>query len=289
VAGQAYLLHAGFRPEYDNSAMSMDRLRLFDVRIDSNPENIKPVLSEEQLEYTHKALVIGDWIAGALQDGSLEQMEVAEICARALALQGDYQQSIESYRFALSIVQRDRISEGAPDPHRAKRADLLRQRDHVQRIWDIQRYAIEYVLFREADSLRRRKQYDKAITAYVKCIEAADNTMLRLLEAQLSSDFGALQEAEDAADRRRHGEIDEKPDPDESPYTAAAKFHIGLCLIGLEQYPQAVRHFDRFIKSDPGNAERAGPSPAPAQKNRNSASSAAKRCWSWADSHSHAN
>jgi tetratricopeptide (TPR) repeat protein len=248
----------------------------------------RPRLDEVARGHVDAAMVLFDWLAG--QTEGVNQILAAEGCAKALVLVGRYKDAIDAYEFAIHNLRvlASEESSDMPAPLRRLLDRLRAGQNAARRLRDIEIYSIEYVLFREAEVLRReRKDYAKAIEKYDAVILAAAKTMDELLkqretqrlidEARATEGQGTFfgietsGEGGDAAsapggvagDHRAAPDVQPAAVPGESPFAAAATFHRALCLIELGHHgqggqpdraklAQGIRALRHFVESDPG-------------------------------------
>jgi tetratricopeptide (TPR) repeat protein len=256
ISGKAQLLQVGLRPPEllgthpTRPVPPDDRLgpahaSFFGVPIETS--DTTPRLSQRERQLVQEALERLDWLAG-IATGRV-QIEAAEYCGSALALLGEYRKALDAYDFALHHIRHDEhvLPSDAKD-HLLRR--VQRQREETQRLFDVQRYSAEFVLYRQAEWLRRfRGEHAAAAERYLACIDAARATM-------------ATAAAPDGGDATFSGSVDAASSRGasptsgvgtsggESPFAAAATLYHALCLIEMGQEREAVRRLQAFIDRD---------------------------------------
>ena len=153
---------------------------------------------------SYKALEIFDWVAGSAQGVPL--ILAAEGCGKALVARKEYQTAVEAIEFALGYA-RSRYYD---------RADLIRRLEallgEARRLADINLYGEDFVLYRDAERLRREQgRFAEAREVYLGIIEKFP----------------------------------------EGHYAEAARLYAAKCLIGLGKIEEAEKELAAFRKSDP--------------------------------------
>ncbi|MGB3087897.1 MAG: tetratricopeptide repeat protein [Phycisphaerae bacterium] len=153
---------------------------------------------------SYKALEIFDWVAGSAQGVPL--ILAAEGCGKALVARKEYQTAVEAIEFALGYAWSRYYD----------RADLIRRLEallgEARRLADINLYGEDFVLYRDAERLRREQgRFAEAREVYLGIIEKFP----------------------------------------EGHYAEAARLYAAKCLIGLGKIEEAEKELAAFRKSDP--------------------------------------
>ncbi len=153
---------------------------------------------------SYKALEIFDWVAGSAQGVPL--ILAAEGCGKALVARKEYRTAVEAIEFALGYA-RSRYYDRADLIRRLKA--LLRE---ARRLADINLYGEDFVLYRDAERLRREQgRFAEARKVYLGIIEKFP----------------------------------------EGHYAEAARLYAAKCLIGPGKIEEAEKELAAFRKSDP--------------------------------------
>lgn len=219
-----------------------------------------PSLGADRQASIREVLVVFDWLAGQAKD--LDQVYAASSAARALALLGDYPQSIQAYEFAIHRVRHGGLDEYFDSETDAK-GRLLRELqaalNEVRRMQEIQRYSMEYFLYREGDRAQRHKgDLERAVEFYDAAILTAARNRQAALDGLIAERLPALEEGqkltprEQVARARALAELTEELSPEVpvSPFSDASRLNRFKCLFGLGRGREALKELEAFIAED---------------------------------------
>jgi tetratricopeptide (TPR) repeat protein len=201
---------------------------------------LNPADHAEAHRWASEALALADGLAGSTT--GLHQLLAAETVGHSLVLLGRYGDALAAYDFATRIARSDDGSIASDDVAIYLRR-LQNAKNQAQRLRDIHRYGEEFVLYREADRLRRSGRWEQARPLFQHVIRVAEqNLAARLHESgQLALTIETQLTEDDASGQAIT----------ESPYAAAAKYWIGIAHFHNQDPASAVRHFDSFLRENP--------------------------------------
>jgi len=201
-----------------------------------------------------KALVLLDWLTGeetesanARYAGSINVVRAAAETGRTLVALGRYRDALAAFRFAQSYARSQLADYTADQPLKSILSRIDRDRRHAQRLWDIEKFGLVYVRFREAEVQRRtKKDYAKALAIYQDIINNHEKWYAE--EAAPGSD-----EPGGVAASAAMASPDAPPDPNElkNPFVEASRLYACLCMVELDQMGRAVRTLRAFAESEP--------------------------------------
>jgi len=166
-----------------------------------------------------KALVLLDWLTAVETEaanrdyiGSANVVRAAEATGRALIAVERYRDALNAFKFAQNYARSQLGDYLGEEPLKSTLARVNENARKAQRLWDIERYGEAFVLFRDAETLRRSKDnHGKALPIYQDIIQRW---------------------------------------PD-SPFAEASRLYEALCLVQLRRYGQTEVKLKVFHESDP--------------------------------------
>jgi len=207
-----------------------------------------------------KALVLLDWLTGeetaaANEEqyvGSINVVRAAAETGRALTDLGRYRDAIAAFRFAQRYARAQLKDYQSAQPLKGILNQINADIRTAQRLWDIEKFGVVYVRFREAEIARHKKDFTNALEIYQDIINNHEKWYAE--EDQSNSKPAATSQARN--DRSSGQAV--VPDQSSSdstalknPFVEASHLYAGVCMLELKQLGRGVHTLKAFAESEP--------------------------------------